>query len=129
MAEDPILIPNEYRSLWRDAEVRHSDEKRSIVERLLAKAKKDLALAMAWTTPHRARAYGRERRHTRCATGVGSLRQHRHATRIARQAVQIVPRRTAYPRELMCIKVQDGPIMADSEEVERSTLYGSNGFS
>jgi hypothetical protein len=51
MAEDPILIPNQYRSLWRDAEARHSDEKRSIVERLLAKAKKDLALAMAWTTP------------------------------------------------------------------------------
>ena len=27
------------------------DEKRSVVERLLAEAKKDLALAMAWTTP------------------------------------------------------------------------------
>jgi len=26
-------------------------EKRSIVERLLAEAKKDLALTMAWTTP------------------------------------------------------------------------------
>jgi hypothetical protein len=51
MAEDPILIPNEYRSLWRDAEARHSDQKRSSVERLLAKAKKDLALATAWTTP------------------------------------------------------------------------------
>ena len=44
--------------------------------------------------------------------GSGSLRQHRHATRIARRSGTNRTKENGLPRELMCIKVQDGPIMA-----------------
>lgn len=43
--------------------------------------------------------------------GSGSLRQHRHATRIARRSGTNRTKENGLPRELMCINVQDSPIM------------------